>query len=89
VRKTLSTVGVNGCVIWATIVRPPVNGTSYRAANALLTRLAAEDPRLRVVPWAEQVAANPKLVGSDGVHATPAGYQLRAQLYAQAAQSCG
>jgi hypothetical protein len=89
VRKTLSTVGANGCVIWATIVRPPVNGTSYRAANALLTRLAAEDPRLRVVPWAEQVAANPKLVGSDGVHATPAGYQLRAQLYAQAAQSCG
>jgi hypothetical protein len=89
VRKTLSSVGSGGCVIWSTIVRPPVNGTSYRAANALLARLAAEDPRLRLVPWAEQVAANPKLVGSDGVHATPAGYQLRAQLYAQAAQSCG
>ena len=89
VRRTLALVGPRGCVIWATIARPPVNGVSYRAANALLARLAADNPRLRLVPWAEQVAANPKLVGSDGVHPTPAGYQLRAQLYAQAAQSCG
>jgi hypothetical protein len=89
VRRTLALVGPRGCAIWATIVRPPVNGVSYRAANALLARLAADDPRLRLVPWAEQVAANRELVGADGVHATPAGYQLRAQLYAQAAQACG
>jgi hypothetical protein len=88
VRKSLATVGPRGCALWATIVRPPFNGTTYRAANALLARLAAEDARLRIVPWAEQVAANPTLMGADGVHPTPAGYQLRAQLYAQAAQSC-
>jgi hypothetical protein len=88
VTRTLQVVGARGCVIWATIVRPPVNGVSYQAANALLERLAASDPRLVIVPWAQQVAANPSLVGADGVHPTPTGYQLRARLYAQAAQSC-
>jgi hypothetical protein len=88
VRRTQSVVGSRGCVIWATIARPPVNGVSYQAANALLERLAASDPRLVIVPWAQAVAANPSLVGADGVHPTPAGYQLRARLYARAAQSC-
>jgi hypothetical protein len=88
VSRTLQVVGPRGCVIWATIVRPPVNGVSYQAANALLERLAASDRHLVLVPWAQQVAANPSLVGADGVHPTPAGYQLRARLYAQAAQSC-
>jgi len=88
VRRTLQAVGPDGCVIWATIARPPVNGVSYESANALLTRLAADDPRLIVVPWAERVAATKSLLGPDGVHPTPGGYQLRAQLYAQAAQAC-
>jgi hypothetical protein len=88
VRRTLALVGSRGCAIWATIARPPVNGVSYRAANALLARLATDNARLRLVPWAERVAATPQLLGADGVHPTPAGYQLRAQLYAQAAQAC-
>lgn len=79
----------NGCAVWATIVRPPQGGTSYKAANQLLVRLAQELPgRVVLVPWAETVAANPGLVGSDGVHATTQGYQQRAQLYAQAIQAC-
>jgi hypothetical protein len=78
-----------GCAVWATIVRPPQGGTSYKAANQVLERLAQELPgRVVVVPWAATVAANPGLVGSDGVHATTQGYQQRAQLYAQAIQSC-
>jgi hypothetical protein len=88
VRRTLDRVGPNGCVVWATIARPPVNGVSYDAANSALRRLARSDSRLRIVPWAEQIAARPSLLGADGVHPTPAGYQLRARLYAQAAQSC-
>jgi lysophospholipase L1-like esterase len=88
VRRTLALVGSRGCAIWATIARPPVNGVSYRAANALLARIATDNARLRLVPWAERVAATPQLLGADGVHPTPAGYQLRAQLYAQAAQAC-
>jgi hypothetical protein len=88
VQRTLDRVGPNGCVIWATIARPPVNGVSYDAANSLLRRMARSESRLRIVPWAEQTAARPSLLGGDGVHPTPAGYQLRARLYAQAAQSC-
>jgi hypothetical protein len=90
VRDTVSRVGVRGCAVWATIVRPPLNGVSYGAANARLQALAAElGGRLVLVPWAATVARDPSLMGPDGVHPTPSGYQARAQLYAQAAQSCG
>jgi hypothetical protein len=78
-----------GCTVWATIVRPPEGGTSYARANQVLTQLAQELPgRVVLVPWAETVRANPAYVGADGVHATTQGYQVRAQLYAQAIQSC-
>lgn len=88
VRTSVAKAGPNGCAIWATIVRPPVNGVSYAAANRKLTQLAAELPRLRIVPWAAQVAKNPGWVGSDGVHANATGYRARAQMYADAARSC-
>jgi len=79
----------SGCAVWATIVRPPQGGQSYARANAVLERLAQELPgRVVVVPWAQAVKANPALVSGDGVHATTQGYQQRAQMYAQAIQSC-
>ena len=91
VRASVKRAG-SGCAIWATIVRPPQGGVSYKAANQDLRKLE-RDPsiggRLLVVPWAETVAANPGLVGSDGVHATQVGYQTRASLYAQAVSACG
>lgn len=87
VRASVERAGT-GCAVWATIVRPPLNGVRYRAANRRLEALAAQLPNLRVVPWAAAVAENPGLVGSDGVHATPAGYKARAQMYAQAARTC-
>ena len=78
-----------GCAVWATIARPAQGGVSYAKANATLERLAAEMPgRVVVVPWAAAVADHPEWVVSDKVHATGAGYQARAQMYAQAAQSC-
>jgi lysophospholipase L1-like esterase len=89
VRATLARAGPRGCVVWATIVRPPLDGVSYNRANALLERLATRDRRLRLVPWARRVAAQPRLMGPDGVHPTPAGYALRAAMYARAARSCG
>jgi hypothetical protein len=88
VRTSVSRVGPNGCAIWATIVRPPVNGVSYAAANRKLTQLARRLPRLRIVPWAAAVAQNPSWVGSDGVHSTSTGYKARARMYADAAKSC-
>jgi lysophospholipase L1-like esterase len=42
-----------------------------------------------VVPWAQTVAEHPEWLGHDGVHPNDTGYRVRAQLYAQAARSCG
>lgn len=89
VRTSLQRAGPNGCAVWATIRRPPYNGVSYAAANRRLQQLAAQSPRLRVVPWAETTRANPSWLAGDGVHATPTGYRARAQMYADAARSCG
>jgi hypothetical protein len=81
-----------GCVVWSTIVRPPLNGVSYAAANAVLERLAS-DPEItlgmKLVDWAAEVAQSPSLVSpKDGVHGTPEGYRVLAQLYAAAIQEC-
>jgi hypothetical protein len=88
IATSLSRVGADGCVIWATITRPPVGGTSYAAANRIIDQ-AATDPRLHVVDWAGYTAAHPSILAADGVHPSSAGYRARAALYAQAAQSCG
>ena len=88
VRTSLQRAGPRGCAVWATIRRPPFEGVSYAAANRMLEQLATQNPRLRVVPWAETTAANPSWLGRDGVHATSTGYRARAQMYADAARSC-
>jgi lysophospholipase L1-like esterase len=89
VRQTLADVGEDGCAVWATIVRPPYNGVSYANANKTLHLLEAQyAPKLILVPWAETVAQEPGLIAGDGVHGTTEGYQVRAQLYAQAVQQC-
>ncbi len=90
VRATATRPG--SCVVWSTIVRPPVDGVGYDAANSLLARLA-NDPALalglQVVDWAAEVARSPSLVSPrDGVHATPAGYRALALLYAAAIRAC-
>jgi hypothetical protein len=77
-----------GCVVWATIARPPYNGVSYAAMNSRLKSLASSG-RVLIVPWAEQAAAHPEWMAGDGVHATPAGYRQRAQMYANAVKQCG
>jgi hypothetical protein len=84
-------VSRGGCAVWATIVRPPVGGVGYDAANRDLRRLAAGlGGRLQLVDWAAAVAAHPQWVpGADGVHSDPEGYRNRAALYARAIQACG
>ncbi len=75
-----------GCTVWLTIVRPPLHGVPYDAANAALARVASA--RIRIVDWAGAVAARPAYLAPDGVHGTPAGYAARAQLVADAVRSC-
>jgi hypothetical protein len=80
-----------GCAVWGTIVAPPVKGVDYGNANQLLRGLAS-DPQLalslQIVDWSAEVAASPSLLAGDGVHATPAGYRARAELYAAAIRAC-
>jgi hypothetical protein len=80
-----------GCAVWATVVRPPLGGVSYDAANALLHRMA-NDPELalglQLVDWAAEVARSPSLVARDGVHGTPGGYRVLGRLYAHAIALC-
>jgi hypothetical protein len=77
------------CAIWATIHAPPRNGVTFDAANALLYRLQREYPgRLFVVPWDETMDRRPELDSGDGIHPNPAGFRVRARLYADAARRC-
>lgn len=89
VRATATRPG--GCAVWATVVRPPLNGVSYDGANALLRRLAS-DPQLalgiQLVDWEAEVKQSPSLIAGDGVHATPSGYRARALMFARAIQAC-
>lgn len=80
-----------GCVLWATIRRPPVAGVSYGAANRRLLALTLAPDlagRLVVIPWSEEVARHPGWLARDRVHATAAGYLARGTLYAAAAERC-
>jgi hypothetical protein len=91
VRTSVARAGSRGCAVWATIVRPPLAGVSYDAANERLHELAG-DARLAqhlvLVPWAEAIRAHPEWLAGDGVHSTGDGYAARAHMYAEAARSC-
>jgi hypothetical protein len=89
VEAVLQAAGQSRCVIWANIVRPPYNGVSYAGYNRALVQAAAVNPNLTIVDWAGIVRSDPGVLASDGVHATPSGYQARAEAIAQAIQSCG
>lgn len=89
VQDSVDWVGPDGCAVWLTIVRPPLGGVSYAAANLALRRAAATSiGRLQVADWAGLIGRRPGLVARDGVHATPEGYRARATLIAEALTSC-
>jgi lysophospholipase L1-like esterase len=88
VETVLQAAGPSTCVIWANIVRPPYGGVSYAGYNRVLARLSATQPNLTVLDWAGIVRSDPGVLASDGVHATPGGYEARAQAMAQAIQGC-
>jgi MYXO-CTERM domain-containing protein len=89
VRHVLALAGAKRCVVWVNIHRPPYRGVSYAGFNSALDQIAATSPNLAVVDWNGMVRSGRAQVGSDGVHATAAGYQARAQAIAQALEGCG
>jgi lysophospholipase L1-like esterase len=76
------------CMVVATLNRPPYAGTSIDGLNRVVKSFAASDPNAELVDWHGAAAADPGLLGADGVHATPSGYAYRAQLFAEAIDAC-
>jgi hypothetical protein len=90
VRESLRRVGPDGCVVWATIYRPPQDGIGYASENGALRALARDDPRIRVVDWSRSLHRHPLPMDHSGVHpVTLEGWQRRAQMFSDAARSCG
>ena len=86
----LQRLPARGCLVTATIARPPVDGAGYARVNASLRKLARDDARLRVVDWARMTERHPGWLVADSlhVHPTDAGYHARAQAIAAALRTC-
>jgi hypothetical protein len=76
------------CVVVATVSRPPYNGVGPEGLNGAISSFAGSRPNTQLVDWRAAALANPGLINSDGVHPTPAGYQLRARLIARGISAC-
>lgn len=77
------------CLVVATLQRPPLAGVSVAGLNRAVESFAASSPGVQVVDWHSAVSQRPSLLGGDQVHATPAGYALRARLVAEGVRACG
>ena len=77
------------CMVIATVNRPPYAGVTVDGINDVVGSFAASRPNTQVADWRSAALANPGLLYGDGVHPTPDGYQLRAQVIAGAIASCG
>jgi lysophospholipase L1-like esterase len=76
------------CVVVATLNRPPYNGVSIDGLNQVVRGFAAGSPPAQLVDWRGAALSQPGLLGPDGVHATAAGYSLRAELIARGVLDC-
>jgi lysophospholipase L1-like esterase len=88
IRRTMKIAGPRRCVVWATIVRPPVAGASYRRLNRVLADQARKRPNLILFRWARLARRHPNWFGPDHVHVTGAGYQVRARAMATQIREC-
>jgi lysophospholipase L1-like esterase len=82
IRRTLSYLPLDTCVVWPTIYRPRRKGP-YRPLNRVLHHYKRLDPRLVVVDW-EHAVTHGSVYLPDGLHADPAGYRYRSAMIADA-----
>jgi hypothetical protein len=78
----------NRCLVVATVNRPPYAGVSVAGLNRVIQAFVDQTRGAQLVDWRAAVAAQPSLVGRDGVHPNPGGYAVRARLVAQGIQAC-
>ncbi|MEK6276411.1 MAG: hypothetical protein AABM29_00125 [Actinomycetota bacterium] len=76
------------CMVVATLSRPPLAGVSVDGLNSAVRNFAAQSPPVALADWRAATLASPGLLAADGVHATPQGYAVRAQIVAQAIGEC-
>jgi len=87
VRRTMSLLPENACVVWSTIFRPKRKG-DYRGLNRVLYQAKRRDRRIVVVNWEYAVNVGAVIL-PDGLHADAAGYQYRSSMIAAAIErSC-
>ncbi|HYZ28248.1 MAG TPA: SGNH/GDSL hydrolase family protein, partial [Thermoleophilaceae bacterium] len=76
------------CLIVATLNRPPLNGVSVDRLNQAVRSFANGAHDVQLVDWNALATQEPSLLAADRVHATPAGYAVRSQLFAEAVGAC-
>ncbi|HRY10030.1 MAG: hypothetical protein H6526_08320 [Actinobacteria bacterium] len=70
-------------VLWVSVWRTP----AYGKVNRMLTRLDRRSAQLSVLRWDLFIKDHPRLRAGDGVHLTPAGYQVRGRMIADAVKA--
>jgi len=83
--RVLERAGSDRCVVWLTVHVPDVDAS--RAINAEIDKLGQRD-NVAIADWATVVQSDSSLLIGDGVHATRAGLQVRAELIADAVHRC-
>jgi len=85
VDEAVAIVGARRCLVWATIVRDGAPRTGF---NRVLRELQSDNANVRLVEWADMIAADPDLLEGDLVHGTPEGYARRAAETARVVRGC-
>jgi hypothetical protein len=88
IEDVMEVAGERRCVVWANIVRPPVDGTGYEGYNRALARADRARDNLRVVNWARMVSRHPEWLADDGVHVSSDGYRARARAVTRRVRLC-
>jgi hypothetical protein len=88
VRSVMHIAGKHRCVVWASIVRPPVAGASYARLNRVLADQARTRRNLMLFRWVRMARAHPYWFGPDHVHVTATAYRIRAKAMAEQIRAC-
>jgi lysophospholipase L1-like esterase len=86
--RTMRIAGPRRCVVWSSIVRPPVAGRSYHDLNRTLADEASRRPNLMLFRWVKLARRHPSWFGPDHVHVTAHAYDIRARAMARTIRSC-
>jgi lysophospholipase L1-like esterase len=70
-------------VLWVSVWRAP----EYGRVNRMLSRLDRKFTQLSVLRWDKFIKANPQYLAADRVHLTPAGYEVRGKMIADAVRA--